>query len=133
MTQCHKFSCLMQLQCRKDIEYCFHYNFCTWLLHVQTSTCTCTQEWVIVIACHHIMNMHDGNKQLPFPSCLPAFYALAIPMSCYISNVFYYLFVFFFFVCLGPTFFFVSRITANIYLRHRHSIISNLHSAVELS
>ena len=44
MSQCHKFSCLMQLQCRKDIEYCFHIDFCTWLLHVQTSTCTCTQE-----------------------------------------------------------------------------------------
>ena len=52
----------------------------------------CTQKWAIVVACHHIMNMHDGNKQLPFPSCLPAFYALAIPMSCYISNVFYYLY-----------------------------------------
>ena len=37
------------------------------------------------------MNMHD-DYQLPFPSCLPAFYALAIPMSCYISNVFYYLY-----------------------------------------
>ena len=29
----------------------------------------------------------------PFLSCLPAFYALAIPMSCYISNVFYYLYI----------------------------------------
>ena len=52
---------------------------------------TCTQECAIVVACHHSMNMHDGNQQLPFPSCLSAFYALAIPMSCYISNVFYYL------------------------------------------
>ena len=64
VSQCHKFSCLMlnsYIQCRKDIEYCFHIDFCTWLLHVQTSTCTCTQEWAIVVACHHIMNMHDGN------------------------------------------------------------------------
>ena len=85
-----------QLQCRKDIEYCFRIDFCTWLLHVQISTYTCTQKWAIVVACHHSMNMHDGNEQLPFPSCLPAFYALAIPMSCYISNVFYYLFAFIF-------------------------------------
>ena len=42
------------------------------------------------------MNMHDqfmgmNTIQQQFPSCLPAFYALAIPMSCYISNVFNYL------------------------------------------
>ena len=97
-----------------------------------------TQECVIV-KFHHIMNMHDqfmgmNTIQQPFLSCLPAFYALAIPMSYYISNVFYYLFVFFFFCfVLAGRFFFVSRMTANIYLRHRHSIISNLHSAVELS
>ena len=58
-------------------------------------TCTCTQECVIVNF-HHIMNMHDqfmgiDTIQQPFLSCLPAFYALAIPMSCYINflNVFY--------------------------------------------
>ena len=39
------------------------------------------------------MNMHDQfmgmtTIQQPLLSCLPAFYALAIPMSCYISNVF---------------------------------------------
>ena len=61
--------------------------------------------------------MHDqymgmNTIQQPFISCLPAFYALAIPMSCYISNVFYYLFV------LAGRFFFVSRMTADIYLRH---------------
>ena len=46
-----------------SVEYCFHIDFCTWLLHVQTNTCTCiyTQEWAIIVACHHIMNMHDGN------------------------------------------------------------------------
>ena len=43
------------------------------------------------------MNMHEqfmgmNTIQQPFLSCLPAFYALAIPMSCYISNVFYYLY-----------------------------------------
>ena len=59
--------------------------------------CTCTQECVIV-KFHHIMNMHDqfmgmNTIQQPFLSCLPAFYALAIPMSCYISNVFYYLYI----------------------------------------
>ena len=21
----------------------------------------CTQEWAIIVTCHHIMNMHDGN------------------------------------------------------------------------
>ena len=21
----------------------------------------CTQEWANIVACHHIMNMHDGN------------------------------------------------------------------------
>ena len=47
-----------------------------------------TQECAIIVACHHIMNMHDGNQQLPFPSCWPAFYNLAIPISCYVSNVF---------------------------------------------
>ena len=67
------------------IIYYFVYYF-TW---------TCTQECVIV-KFHHIMNMHDqfmgmNTIQLPFPTCFPAFYALAIPMSCYISNVFYYL------------------------------------------
>ena len=41
------------------------------------------------------MNMHDqfmgmNTIQQQFLSCLPAFYALAIPMSCYISNVFYW-------------------------------------------
>ena len=53
--------------------------------------CTCTQECVIV-KFHHTMNMHDqfmgmNTIQQPFLTCLPAFYALAIPMSCYISNV----------------------------------------------
>ena len=48
------------IQCRKDFEYCFHIDFCTWL-RVQTSTCTCTQEWAIIVVCHHIMNLHDGN------------------------------------------------------------------------
>ena len=45
------------------IEYCFHIDFCTWLLRtcIQTSTCTCTQECAIVVVCHHIMNMHDGS------------------------------------------------------------------------
>ena len=39
------------------------------------------------------------------------------------------------FFCLFWLDFFVSRTTANIFLQHRqcHSIISNLHSAVELS
>ena len=75
------------------------------------------------------MNMHDqfmgmNTIQQPFLSCLPAFYALAIPMSCYISNVCYYFFVFFFLLVLAghfclfwPDIFFVSRMTANIYLR----------------
>ena len=41
------------------------------------------------------MNMHDqfmgmNTIEQPFLSCLPAFYTLAIPMSCYISNIFYY-------------------------------------------
>ena len=41
--------------------------------------------------------MHDqfmgmNTIQQPLLSCLPAFYALAIPVSCYISNVFYYLY-----------------------------------------
>ena len=50
--------------------------------------CTCTQECVIV-KFHHIMNMHDqfmrmNTIQQPILSCLPAFYALAIPKSCYI-------------------------------------------------
>ena len=57
--------------------------------------CACTQECVIV-KFHHIINMHDqfmgmNTIQQPLLSCLPAFYALVIPMSCYISNVFYYL------------------------------------------
>ena len=100
-------------------------------LHMHTGMCN--------LKFHHIMNMNDqfmrmNTIQQPLLSCSPNFYALAIPMSCYISNVFYYLFVFFFFVCFGRKFFlFVSRMTANIYLQHRHSIISNLHSAVELS
>ena len=38
------------------------------------------------------MNMHnqftkDERNLTAIPSCLPAFYTLAIPMSCYISNV----------------------------------------------
>ena len=54
--------------------------------------CTCTQECVIV-KFHHITNIHDqfmgmNTIQQSFLSCLPAFYALAIPMSCYICNVF---------------------------------------------
>ena len=54
--------------------------------------CTCTQECVIV-RFHHIMNVHYqfmgmNTIQQPFLSCLPA---LAIRMSCYICNVFYYL------------------------------------------
>ena len=52
----------------------------------------CTQEWAIIVACHHIMNMHNNfweiKQLLPILSCLPAFYTLAIPVSCYISNVF---------------------------------------------
>ena len=101
----------------------------------------CTQECVIVNF-HYIMNMHDqfmgmNSIQQPFLSCLPAFYALATPMSCYIScyisNVFYYLFVFCVLFVLARRFFLVSQMTANIYLRQRHSIISNLHSTVELS
>ena len=45
----------------------------------------CTQECVIV-KFHHIVNMHDqfmgmNTIQQPLLSCLPAFYALAIPMS----------------------------------------------------
>ena len=57
-------------------------------------TLPCTQEYVIV-KFHHIMNMHDqfmgmNTIQQPFLSCLPAFYALAIPMTCYISNIFYW-------------------------------------------
>ena len=68
----------------------------------------CTQECVIVMF-HHIMNMHNqfmgmNTIEQPLLSCLPAFYVLAIPMFCYISNVFYYLFVFFF-VCFGWRFF----------------------------
>jgi len=33
---------------------------------------------------------------MPFQTCLPTCYALAIPVYCYIFNVFYYLFVSFF-------------------------------------
>ena len=66
------------------------------MMSTSLMTLPCTQECVIV-KFHHIMNMHDqfmgmNTIQQPFLSCLPAFYALAIPMSCYISNVFYYLF-----------------------------------------
>ena len=69
----------------------------------------CTQKCVIV-KFHHIVNMHDqfmgmNTIQQPLLSCLPAFYALAIPVSCYISNVFYYLFVFFFLFVLAGHFF----------------------------
>ena len=69
----------------------------------------CTQERVIV-KFHHIMNMHDqfmgmNTIQWPLLSCLPAIYALAIPMSCYICNVFYYLFVFFVLFVLAGRFF----------------------------
>ena len=69
----------------------------------------CIQECVIV-KLHRIMNMHDqfmgkNTIQQPFLSCLHAFYALAIPMSCYISNVFYYLFVFLFLFALDIIFF----------------------------
>ena len=72
------------------------------MMSTSLMTLPCTQECVIV-KFHHIMNMHDqlmgmNTIQQPFLSCLPAFYALAIPMSCYISIVFYYLFVFFLFV-----------------------------------
>ena len=46
---------------------------------------------------HNIVNMHnqctkDECNLTASPSCLPAFYALAIPVSCYISNVFSYFF-----------------------------------------
>ena len=108
------------------------------MMSTSLMTLPCTQECVIV-KFHHIMNMHDqfmgmNTIQQPFLSCLPALYTLAIPKSCYISNVFLLLVcVLFFFVCFGRTSFFVSRMTANIYLRHRHSTTSNLHSAVELS
>ena len=79
------------------------------MMSISVMTLPCTQECIIV-KFHHIMNVHDqfmgrNTIQQPFQPCLPAFYALAIPMSCYISNVFYYLFVFFFFACFGRTFF----------------------------
>ena len=44
--------------------------FCTWVLHVQTTTCTCTQEWAIIVAWivveaeHHIQYYFDDRKQL---------------------------------------------------------------------
>ena len=67
------------------------------MMSISLMSLPCTQECVIV-KFHHIMNMHDqfmgmNTFQQPFLSCLPAFYALAIPMSCYISNVFYYLLI----------------------------------------
>ena len=73
------------------------------------------------------MNMHDGNQQLPFPSCLPAFYALAIPMSCCISNVFYYLFVFFIFGLFWPDFFFSSQMTSNVYTCGIHIVLFQIY------
>ena len=53
---------------------------------MHTGMCNCK------ISPHHEY-MHDqfmgmNTIQQPFLSCLPAFYALAIPMSCYIFNVF---------------------------------------------
>ena len=71
----------------------------------------CTQEFVIV-KFHHIMNMHDqlmgmNTIQQPFLSCLPAFYALAIPMSCYISNVFLLLVCVLFFWLFWPDVYFL--------------------------
>ena len=64
VSQCHYFSCLMfnsySVERILSIDFISIFVY-TWLLHVQTSTCTCTQEWAIVVACHHIMNMHVGN------------------------------------------------------------------------
>ena len=61
----YKFSCLMlnSYSVERILSIVFISIFCTWLLHVQTSTYTyiCTQEWANIVACHHIMNMHDGN------------------------------------------------------------------------
>ena len=37
---------------------------------------------------HHECACRINFWQSPFPSCLPAFYTLAIPVSCYISSVF---------------------------------------------
>ena len=71
-------------------------------LHMHTGMCNCKLSRM---ESHH---MHDqcmgmNTIQQPFLSCFPAFYALVIPMSCYISNVL--VCVVFFLVCFGQTFF----------------------------
>ena len=62
------FSCLMLMLNSYSVERILSIVFILifvlgYILHVQTSTgtCICTQEWAIIVACHHIMNMHDGN------------------------------------------------------------------------
>ena len=76
----------------------FEQCLCEWILYALewlSSTQHGGKEYVIV-KFHHIINIQDqfmgmNTIQQPFLSCLPAFYALAIPASCYISNVVYYL------------------------------------------
>ena len=90
----------------------------------------------VIVKFHHIMNMHDqfmgmNTIQQPLLSCCLCF--TLWPFLCLVTFLMFFTVCVLFFVCFGRTFLFVSRVTANIYLRHRHSIISNLHSAVELS
>ena len=59
--------------------------------------CTCSvrfhslyvHAYAIAIYLAHLYSFLDGQhvSQLPFPTCLPTFYALAIPVSCYILLV----------------------------------------------